>query len=301
MRLLNGHVNSLKELTLSSYPVKDIKSVFEKFGVIGIIKIPLNEGKSIIRARPNENEPFNKISELSYKPAKYNTRYQRASTPNTTMFYGCVAPDNIVNDEPYNEKVTAIYEASKLLRQGIIEGEEKITFSRWIVKKDFSLVAIVYHKDFIDKYSHTRELSTAHQNFLKLHPNVREKSMLVTEFIASEFAKNEIQSDFDYLISALFTEKVLSLGFAGVYYPSVRTEGQGINVAIAPHFVENNMEPVFAGECTLYKKGNCSVLDNDKICELNAERKDFTFGPIEPWCHKGREECYKILNKESTI
>lgn len=301
MQIANNPISKLKELSLSKYPLEEIKSVIDEFGTIGFITMKLNQGESIIRARPNEDKPFNKISDLSYKLAKYNTRYQRASTPNTTMFYGCVAPDIIVNGEPYNAKVTAIYEASKLLRHGIIEGEEKITFSRWKVIKDIRLIAIVYHKNFIEKYSHTRELSNAHHNFLRLHPNVSEKSMLVTEFIASEFAKNEIQSDFDYLISALFTEKVLSLGFAGVYYPSVRAEGQGINVAIAPHFVENNMEPVFAGECTLYKKGNRNVLDNDTICELNAERADFTFRAIEPWLHKGREECYKILNTEKKI
>lgn len=301
MQLVNNHVSNLKELTLSSYPVKEIKSLLEKFGVIGIIKIQLNEGKSIIRARPNENEPFNKISELSYKPAKYNTRYQRASTPNTTMFYGCIVPYIIVNGEPDNEKVTAIYEVSKLLRQGIIEGEEKITFSHWKVTKSIPLVAIVYHRDFSNKSSHTRELYYAYQEYLRNNPNYRDNSKIVTEFIASEFAKNNITDDYDYLITALFTEMVLSMGLAGVYYPSVSVNGKGFNVAIDPHFVENNMEPVFAGECTLYKKGNCIVLDNDTICELNAEIKDFTFRPIESWLHQGREECYKILNKERSI
>lgn len=301
MKITNNPISKLKELTLSSYPVKEIKSVFEIFGVIGMIKITLNEGESIIRARPNENEPFNKISELSYKLEKYNTSYQRASTPNTTMFYGCVVPDIILDGEPDNARVTAMFEVSKLLSRGMQEGEEKLTFSHWKVTKRISLVAIVYHKDFVNKSSHTKKLYNAHQEYLRSNPNYIDDSIIVTEFLASEFAKTEIKYDHDYLISALFTEKVLSMGDAGVYYPSVRANGEGFNVAIAPHFVENNMEPVFVGEHTLYKKDNYNVLDNDTICELNTERADFTFRPIEPWLHKGREECYKILNTEKKI
>ncbi len=300
----NGNpIDILKTLPLSTYPVSEIKNNITEFGRFGIIVMTLHEGKSIIRARPNNNdETFKSIPELSYKPAKFNTTYKRASTPNTTMFYGCVVPENLAEGELDNARVTAIFEASRLYRQGIENGEEKITFSRWVVKKDIPLIAIVYHKDFINNSSHTNELHTAYQAFLKSNPKDITGSNAITEYLASEFAKSETPHDYDYLISAQFTETILQKKFAGVYYPSVRAEGKGFNVAIHPDFVENNMMPVVAGECTLYKKAKHIVLDNDTITEINEGQKEFTFNPItDPQFHSGRDICYKILNGELKI
>jgi len=303
MSEVTNPIQKLKELTLSKYPVDEINKIMKEFGKFGVVLMTLHEGKSIIRARPNEgNETFKTVSEISYKPAKFNTTFQRASTPNTTMFYGCVVPENIAEGELDNARVTSIFEASKLYRQGIENGEEKITFSRWPVTKDIPLIAIVYHKDFINNSSHTNELHTAYQKFLQSNPNDIVNSNAVTEYLASEFAKIETPHDYDYLISALFTEVALQQGFAGVYYPSVRAEGKGFNVAIHPDFVDNNMIPIVAGECSLYKKAKHIVLDNDTITEIAKGQTTFEVKPItDPQFHSGREICYKILNGEIKV
>lgn len=48
----------------------------------------LHPSKTIIRARPNENsQVFTTRAELSYKPQKFNSTYQQASTTSQTMFY----------------------------------------------------------------------------------------------------------------------------------------------------------------------------------------------------------------------
>lgn len=296
-------ISKLKKIDLSKYPIDEINSIMKEFGNFGVVVMTLHAGKSIIRARPNEpTETFKTVSELSFKPAKFNTTFQRASTPNTTMFYGCVVPENLAEGELDNARVTAIFEASKLYRQEIESGEEKITFSRWTVTKDIPLIAIVYHKDFINNSSHTNELHTAYQTFLKNNPNDIANSNTVTEYLASEFAKKETPHDYDYLISALFTEIALSQGFAGVYYPSVRAEGKGFNVAIHPDFVNSNMKAIVSGECSLYKKAKHIVLDNDTITEIADGEIEFVMRPItDPQFHSGREICNKILNGEIQV
>lgn len=296
----NNPIDRLKALNLSTNPIEDIREIMHDFGRVGVIVMTLHEGKTIIRARPNEtNQTFSLISDISYKPAKFNTTYQRASTPHTTMFYGCVVPENIAKDEFDNARVTAVLEASKLYREGIEDGEEKITFSRWTVTKDIPLIAIVYHKDFINNSSHTSELYSAYQSFLQSSPADLINSNIITEFLASEFAKSETQNEFDYLISALYTELVVQQGYAGVYYPSVRAGGKGFNVAIHPYFVDNCMIPIVAGECTIYKRGEHIVMDNDTITEIELGQTEFTVKPItDPQSHSGREICYKVLNGE---
>lgn len=294
-------IDKLRALKLSEYPVDEIKKLLSDFGKVEVIVMTLHKGKTIMRARPNEpNETFKTISELSFKPSGFNKTYQRASTPLTTMFYGCVVPENIEKGELDNARVTAIFEASKLYRKGIENGEEKITFSRWTVTNDIPLIAIVYNQDFVKSSSHTNELYLAYQSFLQQNnPSDVLKSNAITEFLASEFAKSETPNDFDYLISALYSELVVQKGFAGVYYPSVRAEGKGFNVAIHPDFVESCMIPIVAGECSLYKKEKHIVLDNDTITEIDSGQTEIKFEPItDSTRHSGREICCKILNNE---
>lgn len=299
MSIASAPINKLRGLNLSKYPIAEINQLFKEFGKYALVRMTLHAGKTIIRARPNESKMFNKVSELSYKPEKFNTTYQRASTPNNTMFYGCVYPDDSKKEEGHSlARQTAIYEVSELYRKDIKSGEEKFTFSNWEVVKDIPLIAIVYHQDFIDISSHTNEMYTAYHSFL-LHnsPQDIENSMVVTEYLASEFAKEKTPNDYDYLISALFTEMFTKQGLGGVYYPSVRTKGKGFNVAIHPNFI-NNMLPIVAGECSHYRKGD-SILDNDTLCLIKEGQMEFLLEPIiDTRYHKGRETCYKMLSGE---
>src|SRR6185436_10896429 len=105
-----------------------------KFGAFGIISMILHKGKVLIRARPNgDRQTFSTRSELSYTPSKFNTRYQRASTPSQTMFYAGTIPNDIPANELNNARFIAALEASHLLRTVGHEGEQRITFSKWIV------------------------------------------------------------------------------------------------------------------------------------------------------------------------
>lgn len=93
-------IDKLKSSKLSEYPVDEIKKLLSDFDTAGVIVMTLHKGKTIIRARPNEpDETFKTISEFSFKPSVFNKTYQRASTPLTTMFYGCVVPENIEKGE----------------------------------------------------------------------------------------------------------------------------------------------------------------------------------------------------------
>jgi hypothetical protein len=72
---------------------------------------------------------------------------------------------------------------------------------------------------------------------------------------------------------------MLSQGFAGVYYPSVRVERKGFNVAIHPYYVNSNMK-------ALIKDGKTELI----------------MQPITaPLLHRGREICYKIMDGEIQV
>lgn len=211
------------------------------------------------------------------------------------MFYGGTIPDDLKTGELDNARIVSSLEASNLIRDKDIEGEQTITFSKWVVTKDIRLFAVCYHKDFTDKSSHTKELYDAYIEWTKELPKeLVEKSLAITTFLASEFAKKEIRCDYDYMISAIFSQISIEKGMAGIYYPSVRTDGMGYNVAIAPNIVDTSLKLVVAGECKMYKKGGYTIVDNEMVCTIDDDTIPFTMQPVSPEYHLGRE---KIMEK----
>ena len=296
-------ISQLKRLDLSKYPRQEIKSLIGKLGQFGVIKMMLHPGKVLIRARPNVgDEKFNVRNQLSYKPAEFNKTYQRASTPSQTMFYAGTIPDDIQKGERDNARMIASLEASNLLRDLDAEGEQTITFSKWVVTKDIPLMAICYRKDFTEKSSHTKELYEEYQKqILTQDKEMQEKSVAITQFFAEEFGKNISNNapDYNYMISAVFTEIIVKLrrGIEGVYYPSVRADGMGYNVAISPEYADNTLKLVAVGECKMYKKNKNTIVDNETVCLIDDDSKPFDLKPVSPEIHRGRENILQELER----
>ncbi|ACU60970.1 RES family NAD+ phosphorylase [Chitinophaga pinensis] len=295
-------IDRLQKLDLSTYPYNEIKDLIQLFGKFGIIQMTLHKGKVLIRARPNtDGQPsFTKRSELSYTPSAFNKKYQRASTPNQTMFYAGTIPEGIAPDELNNARIIASLETSHLLRNAGHEGEQRVTFSKWVVTHDIPLVAVCYNKDFVTKSSHTKELYDSYQNSVAgLDDYLRDKSLAISEFLASEFAKTDVDPDYKYMISAIFGETVANTNHAGVYFPSVRADAKGYNVAINPEFADNCLQLVAAGECTIYKKGENTIVDNETVCTITDDSIPFELLPIDAQYRVGRDSILKELNTKT--
>lgn len=293
-------IDKIKALDLKINPYDETKKLIAEIQRYGLLQTTLHPNKIIIRARPNgDGERFTTKNSVSFKPQEYNKTYQRASTPNTTMFYGCVTPEKVGKEEVSEPRVTAVFEASNLVRNDL-DGEEVITFSKWKVIKDIPLITIIYHQDFSKTSIFATELNELYLDMLKNMPEeVRKNSLLVSDFFAKEFAKPLIAEHTDYILSAIFTENLTNKGQGGVYYPSVRTEGQSFNVAIHPNFVNSSMVLEAVGECTLYKKGKTILMDNDSSYILKDQNDRFDYESLtDPNLHTGRDTMLKILNGE---
>ncbi len=293
-------LKTLSGLDLSRYPIKEIVYLLRKIGNVGMVRTTLHPGATIIRARPNYNgERFSKISQLSYKPAEFNTTFQRASTPKNTMFYGGLISGNRGPSELSINRIIGLFESLSLMRDLESSGEHIITYSKWTVTKDIPLASIIYHKEFPRENAYASEQRFYFEKFLrKLAPSIANKSTLVTNFLANEFAKKSTQDEYNYLISALFTELVVSKGSAGVFYPSVRTGGEGFNVAIHPYYVHNHMTPIYAGECTIYKRQANTIVDNDTGALLLDGYSDFELKPVISELHTGKDIIMRALYPE---
>jgi hypothetical protein len=275
-------IEEFKKLDLSKYPEAEIKRLFNEVGHIGSIIVTFHRGKSVMRARPNEeNQRFDKKAELSFKPQAFNKTYQRASTPNQTMFYATSVPDKLEKGELDNMRIIGITETIPMLRDKTKSGVQKISFGRWVVEEDIKLMAIVHHESYYNESNYTRELVNAFKGFIGGYPKeVIDKSLKFQDYLASEFAKEEIQADYDYMISAIFTENITKNGLDGILYPSVRTAGKGFNIAITPKATEK-LGLYVAGECSIYKSKDQVVVGNDAIVQLDGKQTEFKLEDIE--------------------
>ena len=248
-------INRLEALDLSQYPYFEIRELIREFGKVGFIIFTLHPGKTITRARCDGN--LKTVSDLSYKPQQYNKQCQRASTPMRTMFYGCIVPEeqNIIDT-----RFISACESSSLIREGMeTSGEQTITFGKWEVIEDIHLLVVI-HKDYFHDADNSLlgELKIAYEDFLMKYPDTAKDIDISAKYFAKEFSKkNEDGFDYNYLISAIFTEVVTTdHAFDGVMYPSVQAEGQlGFNVAITPDAVDKKMKLVVAYETQIKKIG----------------------------------------------
>jgi hypothetical protein len=293
---------ALEALDLSKYPYQETKDLIGSIGSAAAIKYFLHPGKVIMRAVPNHNgERFSKISRISYKPQDLNKTYQRASTPHNSMFYGSTISEKLKEGELDMERIMGLFEAIPLCRDVKSEGEQIITYSKWEIVKDIPLLAFIHNTSFPKDNSEAAEMRAYFQESLEnLPPELSEKSRLVTAFLSNQFAKDITPHDYDYMISAIYTEMLIVNEHAGgVLYPSVRTGGDGFNVAIHPYYFDNGyLIPKVVGECTIYKRGLKTVLDNDTIAILEPGQIEFTLEPVKPEYHTGKDKIMRYLYPE---
>lgn len=275
---IDERIERLKALNLRANPEKEVRELLTKIGKLGHVMVTFHKGKPILRARPNNGgERFEILSDYSFKPQEFNTTYQRASTPYRTMFYGCITPENVGTGELNNSRITGAIEAMPWLRDKTTSGYKKISFGKWVVEEDINLLALVHSNVYYGASSYTKELADAYEKFMSIQDKeILENSKKFQQFLANEFSK-EIGTHLDYMISATFTDIVTKYPgqqIDGVLYPSVRTSGQGFNIAITPEAC-SKLGLYAAGECSVYKLKDHTVVGVDRIVELDGKTEKF--------------------------
>ena len=232
-------INALNALDLSSYPYDEVKLLVGKFAPKNL-RIWIPKGHRIERIRPDANV-FEREG-ISYRPAIYNTKPQRASLPGKTAFYGTLCH---LADSTLNTRYISLVEVSSLYRKGPQEnGRETYTWSRWVVTDDIHLVVIVDDNVFAS-VQHNPLLEMARQEWQKSKTFI-DGALQYEEYnayVVSQFSKL-VTNDYEYIVSATVAEKLMYASKAdGVMYPSVQAGGDyGMNVALRPDVADNKLK-----------------------------------------------------------
>jgi hypothetical protein len=275
-------ISQLQDLDLSKYPKVEIQGLMREVGSMFDIVVHFKEGTPIMRGRPNKPyERFETKSDYSFKPQSCNKEYQRASTPDNTMFYGIVTNiKDISNITPEELQSMRFSVCCELFHNGLnLEETPKVSFGRWQVKKgkQLDVLAVIQEDRYKESNEFLSELSLAHNGFIDegVDKDIIYNSLNYGTFLANEFSKAEILSEYDYMISAIFSEFVSKhKPFDGILYPSVRAEGRYFNIAITPDAVNSKLELTVVGECPIHK-----TIDGFCVCKSdfganNLENKE---------------------------
>lgn len=232
----------LLRMDMSSYPVEEVRALLEQAGPSGFLVASLEAGQRIVRARVGTN--VMKASDLSYRHSlSPDSRFRRASTPDMRMFYGCLAADGCSTFLP--EYVTAM-ECSKLLSDEDVAEDELVTFGLWEVTRPISVIEVIHPNYFSNAEDNPllKEAKFQYESLLAACPAALRKELdQRAEFFSYVFSRqNNSQCDYEYLISALFSEISVAKGYGGVLYPSVATDGMvGLNAALVDRVVDADM------------------------------------------------------------
>ena len=78
--------------------------------------------------------------------------------------------------------------------------------------------------------------------------------------------------DFEYKISAFFSDFVFKQGFDGIIYPAVSLGGAGMNIALCKKVVDDNyIKPILALQINNYSLGKKFISDNPYVGDFNGE------------------------------
>lgn len=186
-------IDRIKDLNLSNYPIYELKSILNEIGKVQFMEVKIGAGKEIIRARKNENNEvsFSNKHDLSIKPANLNTKYQRASSPYKSMFYGSSLANNLTENGISIAREIAFSETcDEIIKKDTVTG--KITFGKWIVKDNnqLNLFPIFGNTSNFNVNSYLKEIYDDHKIILsKIDPQVAENSSMLLYFLSNEYSK----------------------------------------------------------------------------------------------------------------
>jgi|GEM_PF-3167550 len=289
----------LAKRNLNKVSYNSILKLINRFQLSHVLCVWIPKNTMIFRARPNENdEEFTSVDQISY--LKEPVKFGRAHRPGSPMFYGSIASPE--KEDGFDCIATIIAESMAIFRNKFpVESEKKLTIGRWSTNDDLCVIGMIFNKTFLENNIYFRDLKNDYLTFLDQHRN-NPFQIEFLNFISDEFMKTSIDSDNDYKLSAAFVEAMLKGKYEldGIIYPSARTEGKYLDIALTPKCVNNSRISLKNVATTrLYYKNGYITLDYEKEAFLKPGETEFCLTEIlDKSEHIGKENALKQLEKE---
>lgn len=235
-----------------------------------VISYLLLRDNKIIRTRINDDcKRFNNVNNLKYPPAE-SARTDRASLEGKPMFYGSIFTHQA--DEIFLPRAISLMETSEFFRDVNASGYQLITQSVWRNNRDLRLAMLPVselYKTPSDELMHMRREHKVY--FPQMNVGNIDEATILGDMFASPQERNT------YNLTAHFVDYLLNESsegdyFDGVVYPSVPSEGLGMNICIRKELIDNG-DVTCDGACTelLIKHKKQSKLAHLYDCNVTSD------------------------------
>ena len=239
-------LRQLNSLNLRDATEEDIVAIMHQAGRIGGILTqyhPAYGPKAIpnffVRAsnyNPNQEE-ITSTDRLRYPPLKYNTYYQRASTPSRPMFYA-TRYKSIKMEDSISAIRTCLLETIDDYDELVFEGK-RVAISLWYNIKPLKLYSIFNWEEFQSRNpEHIEVVKSFNSAITQLPKNEFDNTLLFLNYLSERFHIPVGENTYLYKPSAVLTQyllnKLTQLDIDGVVFPSTKVLGKEVNVAIVP-------------------------------------------------------------------
>jgi hypothetical protein len=218
-------IERIRKLDLKVTTVEALKDALLPLFIGYQCKAPIfDPGLKLFRAH-KRNEKSTTVRALSYPPAEYVTKPQRANGEGRPKFY-CSSFRN-----------TIFFEIRA-------EPGDLVTLSHWRTTAHLTVNPVGYSKEVFERTGSTREVPAyAHTDFV-----VDAQHKLIQDFFREEFTRVVPDgSDHEYRLAAAIAEKhVGGPHLHGVMYPTMAQAANAENFAIDPVFADANIQFLYA-------------------------------------------------------
>jgi len=284
---INHVIKELKELDLKSATQTHVEFILSKIRKLPFFKHIIPSDSFFTRARQlNEGENFSTNEDLRYLPQWKNGKFQRASTPNGTMFYGVFIPNENINTESDKPRAIVACEAVDFMRNPKPQesAEATLVYGKWRTLKECKLAVILSLDESQNNNPYSKQTSQVYRNWIESkHQDYIEQTKLLIDYFTKEYSKFVPEDEhFNYKISGIFSEIIIRNNYVdGIIYPSVKTDGKGLCVAIKPDFVNENMILEKVLQCKVTKEKTHTNITNEKCAKANPTDQSFILKDIE--------------------
>lgn len=237
------------------------KLINQLLEIVPIPRVELAPGLELQRIRNNyHGEIFYSETEISYRKDAENIKeFGRCNFPNSSKFY-CSLSSKYIQEI----RVINVLETNKVFRENFsIRKRQIFTSGQWLCQQPLTVAIFPFNKFAKGLNSEVRLHASKYEEILKsFGKSDRENANKVLPFISYYLARKKINTHWDYLISAFFSELILSrYNLDGILYPSVRADFKAYNLALQPH-ATNKLSISNAAMFELFLNRKKAFIDN---------------------------------------
>jgi hypothetical protein len=212
----------------------------------------------------NDSESiFTREERISYNKHNGGGGFGRATYEGHSAFYGCLQTNLIPAD------TTSILEVIRFKKDVDIE-KYQVVLGNWRLQEEKEFAFLGGFNSLTHLSDEAIERNKTLMDACEKEDANKECITLIDNFLCEQFSIDVAEEDtYRYKISACYAEFIKEQGIAGIIYPSVKSNGAGLNIVVFPLQIDIGLLKLEEAFLVNYHKRGSKSINEYKMRALN--------------------------------